>query len=620
MSAAGQSENIPAADGRGRAIDWKLLFSQLFALEIKKEYVLTAPADGEAIFERLLNAFVQYSPGSFNDVIDAAMAAANPAEAHRARTAFYEHPVGRALIRDLDFSRSIGADVRKLAPVDRFLSAIEANQRRPIGRNEGFFSSPEGENLAAGFAYDGADDDQRVALVMVPGYAAHTIKFCIFDEIVVDANRFHGRPRERPLLRADGIDLDFEDHATFYGRGRGGQRSIDILHPAGKELGNTTGRNRETTDLIREWVDQLPEAYRDTKLIFLGYSKGAPIVLDMVNRHPDLSERTLGYVTHAGVVQGTNVARLILEQAEDILRDVPIGQFIERLRAEDPTSLARVVSPLFAHLDLSWISLPRIRAVFDVLGYDIAPYERQVDRILGGREVRELLDGAIDMAPAERVRWNLKYLDDDTFSDPAFIFNLSALTDIADLVRPVDLERGGEVGPSLLAPTLTATGEVDWSRLSLDALFLYFSSMEGFKNAPGGLYDTQVDLANTKTLHLDRRPLADSLSAAEIADLWADDELRDVLARNQVTSVEALAETPRRELIEPANRANVDAIDLGEFRGHHWSLFEQALRPPAELSSTHAVWSFPRKAYMRALLQVMALHNLVSERHGGGRQ
>ncbi len=63
----------------------------------------------------------------------------------------------------------------------------------------------------------------------------------------MDANRFHGRPAERPILFEDGIDIEFEDQTTYYGRGESGRLGLDILHPAGKELGNTTGRNAEGT-------------------------------------------------------------------------------------------------------------------------------------------------------------------------------------------------------------------------------------------------------------------------------------------------------------------------------------------------------------------------------------
>ncbi len=596
-------------------IDWKLLFHQLFALEIKKEFVLTRPDDEqEAAYDRLLAAFLHYSPRSFNDLVEAACMAASAKEAQQIRVEFYEHPLSRMLIRDINFETNVDEEARTCAPIAKFLSLIEDNQHRPISKEENFFASNEGRNVSNTFAYDGTGNEQQVALIMVPGYAAHTIAFSIFEEIVGDANEFHGRPKERPLLREDGIDLEFEDHQTFYSRGR--SDGFDILHPAGTELGNTTGHNQETTDLIAKWIADLPEQYRDSKFIFLGYSKGAPIVLDVVHRHPGLQERILGYVTHAGVMQGTHAARLFLEQAESVLRDVPIREFVDRLRAEDSENLAQVVSPLFSQIDLSWLSVPRIRSVLEMLGYDIEAHDRQVERLLGGREVHELLDGALDMAPQERVRWTLRYLNNDTFTSPTYLFNLSALADIRDFIEPPQLADGGKTGPSLLAPTFRDDGEFDWENFSLDALFLYLSSLSGFKNAPGGLYDTQVDLANTKTLHLDRRPLVASLLPEEINAIWEDSEVREYLSANGIANKQVLSETPRCDLVEAEARSNIDAIDLGEFRGHHWSLFRQALRPPPEMSETHAQWNFPRKAYMRALLQVLALRNLVDHCQG----
>ena len=598
-------------------IDWKLLFHQLFALEIRKEFALPASVDEqEDIYTRLLNAFVQYSPRPFGEVIEATMKAESSEEAHEIRTNFYEHPVSRALIRDLDLSRCIDPKLRSNPKIASYLAVIEENQSRPIVPDENFFGTEEGANVSAAFAKDGVQNEQQVALVMVPGYAAHTIAYGIFEEFVGDANEHFGRPRERPLLEADGIDLVFEDAKTFYGRGDTTPAAFDVLHPAGVELGNTTGHNNETTDLIAEWVRALPQKYKRTKFIFLGYSKGAPIVLDLVPRHPELSSRVLGYVTHAGVMQGANAARIFLEQAERVLRDVPLGEFVQRLRDEDPARLAQVLSPLFSQLDTSWLSMPRIRDMFESLGYDTSGYQRQTERLLAGREVRELLDGARALSPVERIHWSLTHFNNKNFTSPTYVFNLSALADVQQCVRPVELSRGGATGPSLIAPTFTREGKIDWGHLSIDALVLYFTSIAGFKNSPGGLFDTQVDLAGSKSLHIDNRPLSATLREDELDTLWAAPEVRRAMDENQVTDRESFAAMPRNELIRKEHRSNIDAIDLGEFRGHHWSLFRQALRPSPEISETHAVWNFPRKAYMRALVQVLALRNLVDMQSG----
>ena len=605
-------ESRPVASRPGGDVDWKLLFNQLFAHEIKKEHVLPSSAKGTAeAFDRLLRAFCQYTPASFNDAIEDISAVGSSEAAYEARVAFFENPNNRRMISDLDFTRSVGEELRAEESIRRYLDRILSHAERPIAEDESFFESAEGQNTLGAFGVDEAEGGQEVALVLVPGYGGHSVKFYLFEEMVRDANLFHDRPAERPLLREEGLDLEFEDHGTFYGRGRGGEATFDILQPMGQELGNTTGFNAETTGLLHQWIQSLPEAYAKKKLIFLGYSKGAPVVLDLVNRHPELASRVLGYVTFAGVIQGTHVARLALEQAATVLRDVPLGEFVDQLRQENPERLGRMLSPLFSDVDLSWLSVPRIRDVFELLGFDVTPLERQIDRILGGREIRELLDGARDLSPLERARWNLGHLNTDTFTRPTVIFNVSALTDLKDFVRPTGLRLDGSEAQSLLTPLLTDEGQIDWKHLSLDALFLYFTSLEGFKSAPGGLFDTQVELGSTKTSLLDRRPLSETLTPAELEALWADDDLRAVLKSNGVRSFDELANRPRRDLVSPERAATIESVDLGEFRGHHWSLFVQALRPPPEVSTEHAVWDFPRKAFMRALLQVLALHNLV---------
>jgi pimeloyl-ACP methyl ester carboxylesterase len=603
----------PTPDGRGRLVDWKLLFNQLFALEIIKERVLPlkGPEALEAI-DRLLRAFTSYTPISFNDALEEILEVESSEAAYRARGEIYQDPANRGVISTLDFARSVGAELREYQRIGAYLDAIWSHHDRQITAEESFFESPEGLNVLDAFKVDGASDEQEVALIMVPGFAGHTIKYYIFEEMMWDVNTSHGRPAERPLLKEDGIELEFEDHVTFYERSQGGSSTLDILQPGGSELGNTTGRNVETVDRLYQWITSLPERYAAKKLIFLGYSRGGPVILDLVNRHPDLAPRILGYVTFGGVVQGTHSARLSLNMADTILKDVTVREFVEQLRHEDPTHLGRILSPLVSDLDLSWLSLPRIREVFEIFGHDLAPIERQIDKVLGSRELHEILEGARDLTPFERSRWCLENLDDETFDRETFIFNISALTDTRDFVSPPSSGTDGSGTRSLLTPALTPEGKLDWTQLSLDALFLYLTSLEGFKTAPGGLFDAQVELAGTKMPMLDRRPLSDSLTPEELEALWEDGRFRTVLRRNGIRSLDDLSNRPRRDLIPAARRTHIDAIDLGELRGHHWLPFIQALRPPPELSTTHAVWDFPRKALMRALLQTLAFHNLVS--------
>lgn len=608
---------------RRRQVDWKLLFNQLFALEIKKEHILSRGASNpDQQLQELLSAYTQYSPVSFNDALEELSSMRSSDAAYLAKKAFYENPANQRLIAELDFSRSVGDQLRRYPDVREFLDVIWSCKDRLIAEDENFFESVEGQNVVESFRRDGGKNVQDVTIVLIPGFAGHTIKYPLFEEIWKDINVHNDRPAERPLMREDGIDIVFEDHVAFYGRSSNRRPIFDIIQPAGIELGNTMGPNEETTEKVYQWINTLPKKYRKTKLVFVGYSKGAPVVFELLQRHPELVERVLGVVTFCGVIQGTQVARQFLEQAGSVLRDVPVGEFLEKLRDKEPSHLGTALSPLFSDIDLSWLSIPRIRAVFDILGYDIGPLERQIEQVLGSREIRESLDGARDLSPLERVRWNLLHYNSETFSSPMYHLNLSALTDVTDFVRPAGLRKLDPEMGSMLVPALTAEGQLDWEHLSLDALFLYVTSIEGFKLAPAGLFDTQVDLAGTKSPLIDRRPLSESLDEEELRSLWEDAEVREILERRGISSLEQLAHSPRRDLTPRSERSTIDAVDLGEFKGHHWAPFIQALRPPPELSSGHAVWDFPRKAFMRALLQLISFYNLVkyAEPDGNGKE
>ena len=215
-------------------VEWKLLFNQLFAHEIKKEHVLaTSPQDATEELYRLLQAYTQYAPETFNEAIDAITASGRADKAYEARVELYENPAHRRLISDLDFNRCMGNELRNRDCVRRFLDEIWRHRDRPIAGDENFFESPEGQAVSEAFRFDGGQNQQEVALVFVPGYAAHTIKYYLFEEIVHDANAYYGRPLERPLLHEDGIDLEFQDHKTFYGGRRKAKGGLDILQPAG---------------------------------------------------------------------------------------------------------------------------------------------------------------------------------------------------------------------------------------------------------------------------------------------------------------------------------------------------------------------------------------------------
>lgn len=587
-------------------VDWKLFFNQIFALEIRKE--LQAQNVSETAIRAVIREHTGYTPLAFSEALEKFSEVTTSVDAYKLRQEIYSSQSSYDKIMQLDFNASIPSDYRNLPEVRRLLQAITDHKtRRPL-KNENFFAGPEGTALMRAMSVS-AEGSQKVAFILVPGYAAHVIKFGIFPEIVAEANRFHGRPEERPLLdEGSGFDLRYENYAKFYSRSTSGDHSFDIISPAGMEMGNTVGFNAETADLLAKWIKGLPGKYRQRKFVLLGYSKGAPIVLEMLQRHPDLKSQVLGVVTYGGVVQGTHVARLGKETIQGVLGSRTIGELIQRIRPRGTGPSIQALFPFLAPFDLSFTQVDNIKRVLEIYGVDAPDLSAKLDRIIDGRELRELLDGIVDLSPLTRTQWNLRHFDSNLVEPETFVMNVSAVTNIADFASNRATGTQLKRAHSLLAPILNAQNKLAWEGLSLDAWFLYLSSIEGFKMAPGGLYDTQVDLQHTKSPWLDRSPLAMSLTDDELSTLWADPIIKRKLNSNSIDSLSEFKSTPRYKLFKPEAMNHIRSIDLGEFKGHHWSLFHQAFRPPQEQSETFAIWDFPRTPFIKAIMYSMALY------------
>lgn len=602
-----------AAERSTDAVNWKLFFNQLFALELRKENL--AQGGGDATYQATLDRYTAYTDKHFSDTIADVVKADTSAEAYQRRQAIYANPHNYQLISTPDFSQSVPPAVRALPAVDSYLHGIEANRQRPIRDGENFFTTAEARNLMAALSYSGGRlGGQRVALLLVPGYAAHAIKFGIFPEIVADMNRAWGRDAARPILDdGNGIDFKYENYVEFYGKSHGGPGAFDILTPAGWEMGNTVGLNAETADLLAQWIANLPPAFANYKFMLLGYSKGAPIILEMLKRHPDLKARVLGVVTYAGVVQGTHVGRSGGEQIREYLGKRTIAEMIDTIKAKGTKASLDALAPFAASFDLGITKIPVIKDLMEIGGIDSSLVETQINRLLQGREIRELLDGIDDLSPLVRSTWNILNFDNDLVNPGTFMFNLAAVTDISSFAGRTAASSQRLRNGALITPRLTDAGAIDWQHFSLDAWFLYLSSLSGFKLAPGGLYDTQVDLQHTKTPWLDKSPFSASLTTDELTKLWGQANVRAKLQANGIATLAQFASTPRDKLLRPDAWRNIRAYDLGEFKGHHWSLFHQAFRAPPEVAKDYYIWEFPRHAFMRALLQTMALYNVINQ-------
>ena len=302
------------------------------------------------------------------------------------------------------------------------------------------------------FSYAGLSKKQKVAFVIVPGYAAHLIKFPIFEEIMRDANLYYGRAALRPVLKEETmVDFEFMDYITYYSKQNGKKNNFDILSLAGWENGNTVGKNLKSTKLLVKWLKTLPKMYKDHKLVLLGYSKGAGVVLDVVRESPELRKRIIGYVTYAGVVQGTGIARTAMKTLNELIGDKSLGEIVDKVNEQKGNELFKKLTPLLLSSPTAFYKMPVIKGVLKQFDIEYTPIEKMSKRVMEGLEIRTLMDGAIDLSPLVRTRWNLLYSNNQFFNPGTFIFNLSAITDISTFARPGGIIKNGEKQPNLLA-------------------------------------------------------------------------------------------------------------------------------------------------------------------------
>ena len=75
--------------------------------------------------------------------------------------------------------------------------------------------------------------------------------------------------------------------------------------------------------MIRDYVDALPEEDAQRPLILMGYSKGAPDILEALVNYPDLAGRVAAVVSLAGAVGGSPLAEDATQAQANMLTMVP---------------------------------------------------------------------------------------------------------------------------------------------------------------------------------------------------------------------------------------------------------------------------------------------------------
>jgi len=74
---------------------------------------------------------------------------------------------------------------------------------------------------------------------------------------------------------------------------------------------------------IRDFVAGLPPEQADRPLVIMGYSKGAPDILEAVASYPELAQRTVAVISLAGAVRGSPLANDASQGQANLLTRVP---------------------------------------------------------------------------------------------------------------------------------------------------------------------------------------------------------------------------------------------------------------------------------------------------------
>ena len=127
---------------------------------------------------------------------------------------------------------------------------------------------------------------------------------------------------------------------------------------------------------IRDAILGLPFDPQDRRVVLIGYSKGAPDVLEAVVRYPEMRERVAAVVSVAGAIGGSPLANSAKQSQAELLRHVP-GARCEK-------GDAKAVESLRTSVRRAWLAnnpLPQEFPYYSVVTY---PNPDRISSVLRG--------------------------------------------------------------------------------------------------------------------------------------------------------------------------------------------------------------------------------------------
>lgn len=578
-------------------VDWKALYQQLFYFNIWKN---SERAKTRHAWERAMS----YTPLNANEAYSLVRNAPSSVDAVKMWRQVFEFSNNQKHLQaGLYFDNVKGVEqLYDTAAADLF-TAVAKERFQPSDANKNYFDTNLGQMVM--------DSLKDTLIVVIPGFGSHTIPDYSYPELVEAANLYYGRPAVRKPTKdettGESVYIGENSPEQFYLPRTGApELKLDVVHPLGYELGNSMTKDKDTAKYLKEWIEALPARYKDKKLVLVGYSKGAPIAHNCVQLFPSIRKRTKLILTLAGANQGSIAAQGGIDILLRVTKTETPDEAVKKL--ETKTAMLRFfIRNLLAGMTGVMQSPQQADYFSGVTGSSVLALFGLVGKTADTKDFRKALDGVIDLTNYERIKWNLLHLNDTDFDQPLTVMNFSAITYPDDFYLPGPITNGPEdIDPPLLLPQFTSQNQIDNAMFSRDAVFLQLTSILGFMQAAGGLFDTQVAWMDSKGMPLDQRHLTESLTDQRLATLAK--EIKEATGFDLPAGWEHMS---RNEVLQKFNSIrgksmkNLNFIDLGDVRANHWDIsFRQVYKPETGKYYEH---KFPRKAALTALVETVAM-------------
>jgi hypothetical protein len=589
--------SIPAFSQTKQPLDWKALYQQLFYWNIWKN---SDRASTRHAWERA----VSYTPMDANNAYDLIRNAPSSEGAVKMWKEVFGFSLNQQYLQAGIYFRNVkGIEQLYDSGAAALLNTISDERSLPSDQTKNYFDTKLGQMVMESL--------KDTLIVVIPGFGSHTIPDYSYPELVEAANTYYGRPTVRKATKdeatGESVYIGENSPEQFYlDRPGAPELKLDVVHALGYELGNSMTKDKDTAKYLKEWIEALPERYKDKKLVLVGYSKGAPIAHNMVQLFPSIRKRTQLILTLAGANQGSIAAQGGIDVLLRVTKSESPDEAIQKMEAK--TAMMRFfVRNLLAGMTGAMTSPQQADYFSGVTGSSVLALFGLVGKTADTKDFRKALDGVIDLTNFERIKWNLLHLNDSDFDQPLTVMNFSAITYPDDFYLPGPITNGPEdIDPPLLLPQYSSVGQIDNLMFSRDAVFLQLTSILGFMQAPGGLFDTQLAWMDSKGMPLDKRSVAESLTDERMVKLAK--EVKEATGFDLPAGWENMS---RNELLKKFNDLrgktmnNLNFVDLGDVRANHWDIsFRQVYKPETGKYYEH---KFPRKAALTALVETVAM-------------